>query len=165
VAVQKYIDLKNRIVELGYQLKEAQHLANVSALEEMGNPSYEVTSVVFQQQADRIKAQIDDLSKELPCDEFIKRFGYDLHELYREKYSINKDTVVVKSFIDYGAFGEFHYALPDHEMMVYRVGDDIPASVPSQRYGKTKVERWGDSASRRFTLAWAPEINTVFFWD
>lgn len=160
-----YLKAKCAVVE--YQIAETYRLAGLSWLESERNPQLDDVSPMFMsavmilvnQKVD-LEAEIARLDAQLPCDEFIRRFGLSLHDLYREKYSINKNTVICKV---YTAFPVWRYALP----IGIDIGDapdllNAPRSIVKIDYGEARFETWGHTNAPWYDLAYAPEINTVF---
>lgn len=107
------------------------------------------------------------MNKQSISGEFVEAFGVGLYRLYRKKHPINAETKVtsVQSNFDGDAYVVEYATLPKQKIV--NIHDPLPRSNTTQSTRKkAKCEWW--SVSREdvfFSLAYAPEINTVFYCD
>jgi hypothetical protein len=106
-----------------------------------------------------ILEEIETLKKDLPCRDFLLKFGIVLHEYYKRAYPINHETVVQKSL----RIGDvIIYPLP---MQIASIEPtDLLSLAMSYQVGQTEWRLWANASARRiYWLAFASEINTVYW--
>jgi hypothetical protein len=140
----------------------------IAAREEMEHPEYEPTAqVLFGQPLTYVRNQIEEIKATLetlpPCEAFEKRFSAEAHDLYLEKYPINRKTAVL-DWLGHPSSTYAVYSQPVQLSVVWSPAEPGYISVPTLR---APFERWGwrnyvYNSMEYFRFAWCPEINTVY---
>lgn len=158
--------LKAKRDDVEFRIADYYRLAGLSWLESQRDPQlYDVSPMymsavmaLVNQKVD-LESEVARLERQLPCDEFIRRFGLVLHETYRAKYPINKDTTICDV---HSLFPVWRYALP----LVDDIGDafdlNAPRPIIDVTYSEAHFETWGIKPQLWWRLAYAREIDTVF---
>lgn len=162
----EYAQVQGHLDTLHKQREEYLRLWVQSRTEVIANPHFEDVSSLYQFPMTQIEEGIKvgesllaELEKRLPCDEFIDRFGLELHEVYRHRYPINMKTQVDQVYtmhpeyiIERPELGQFSIFIPD-----------MPPPIFKTQQITIRFEQWHiahpDGAS--WWLAYAPELNTV----
>jgi hypothetical protein len=110
------------------------------------------------------KAELEELEKKLPCVPLVEALGWVYHEKLKERYPINKDTLVVH-WKGYPVKDINYYVPQDHIFTI----DPMPILPFLHNDVKTcQMERyayqneWG--GIREYCIGYAPEINTIYWY-
>lgn len=106
----------------------------------------------------REKVLLDaELLKLTDCQPLLDKVGRELHERYQQKYPITKNT----RFLRQPGFTHVYYIIPEEPVM-YAAIKEIPPRIDIKR-GVAQMETWGMGDWFRIRLAYAPEIDTIFW--
>lgn len=91
------------------------------------------------------------------CQPLLEKAGRELHDLYQRRYPITKNT----RFIRQPGIGEIRYYIPENTLVMTSF-EEMPATI-DVKVGVTKVETIAAWGGYRIRLAYAPEIDTIFW--
>lgn len=151
-------------------LAEITRLLTTEWAERQLNPQHEDVSALYRipqalllQKIAHLRIDIGSLESQLPCQALLDRFGLEMHEHYRQKYPINHDTTL--RAVEHGRW-EWHYLLPIEANKLIVLEESPSPFAPAIRKGTARFEQFVKSGwAYGIYLAWAPEINTVFYWE
>jgi hypothetical protein len=125
---------------------------------EDGREALEYYDQAIKQASSHLNGLVGELGRFVSCPEFAYRFGVDLHEYYREKYPINKETRLVDTGLHYQA-RTWQYPISTQSRITRP--SDVATWSMTPTFKTIDFELIGNNKSRIW-LAYAPEINTVF---
>lgn len=118
----------------------------------------------YEKWAIELTKAIEDLKPQLPCREFIQRFGFWLHEEYRERYPINAATRFMVA--PYNGGSVYYVVYKPEQITAFSVDMPLP-TTPNIEQREARWERWRDrsDAAPIVALAYNDVENIVYIGE